>query len=74
MVEEHVRPGYWDAVYDRFHREGRLLPHGLHYLNSWPNAERGICYQLMETGDPGLFEEWTERWSDLVRFEIVPID
>ncbi|MRR09961.1 DUF3303 domain-containing protein, partial [bacterium] len=54
--------------------QGRMLPPGLNYLNSWVNRERGVCYQLMETSDAALFDAWTARWADLVEFEIVPID
>jgi hypothetical protein len=27
----------------------------------------------METDDFGLFAQWTERWNDVIDFEIVPI-
>ena len=29
--------------------------------------------RLTETGEPALFDAWTERWSDLVSFEIFPV-
>jgi hypothetical protein len=28
------------------------------------------CYQLMETDDRSLLEEWMSRWADLVEFEV----
>jgi hypothetical protein len=28
------------------------------------------CYQVMETEDRRLLEEWMENWSDLVDFEV----
>ena len=31
------------------------------------------CFQLMECDDVQLFQEWTNRWNDLVDFEIVAI-
>ncbi|WP_420005990.1 DUF3303 domain-containing protein [Arenibacterium sp. LLYu02] len=74
MVIERFKDGNGETVYDRFHREGRLLPQGLLYLNSWVSREKGICYQLMETNRPELFDQWFARWSDLVDFELVPID
>ena len=74
MMVERYKPGCFDKIYERFNVSGRMLPHGLNYLNSWVNRERNICYQLIETGDPALFDPWTEKWSDLVEFEIVPID
>ncbi len=27
----------------------------------------------MECGDPKLLEQWTERWRDLVDFEVLPV-
>lgn len=74
IVIERFKEGGWEAVYERFHREGRLLPDGLHYLNSWASRDRGICYQLMETSRPELFQIWFSRWSDLVDFDLIPID
>lgn len=61
-------------VYERFAERGRMLPEGLYYVDSWmETAGRDRCFQLMETDDPALFEQWTRRWSDLVEFEIVPV-
>lgn len=74
MVVERFKPGCVDAVYERYERNGRMLPQGLHYLNSWVSREFSICYQLMETSDFGLFNQWTRHWDDLTEFEIVPID
>jgi hypothetical protein len=74
IVIERFKAGCCDRVYQRYDTAGRMLPPGLHYLNSWVNRERSVCYQLMETGDAALFDAWTARWSDLVDFEIVPVD
>jgi Protein of unknown function (DUF3303) len=30
-------------------------------------------FQLMETADPNLFDEWVARWRDLAEFEVVPV-
>ena len=51
-----------------------MLPPGLSYVDSWIDA-RGLnrCFQLMETEDPTLFDDWIDRWNDLVAFEIVPV-
>ena len=61
-------------VYERAAERGRMLPPGLSYLDSWID-ERGLdrCFQLMETEDPSLFDEWIASWSDLAEFEIVPV-
>ena len=73
MVIEHFLAGNSKAVYDRFFAKGRLLPDGLHYVDSWLGKDDATVYQLMETQDPGLFEKWSENWSDLARFEIVEL-
>ena len=73
MVIEKYRRGA-PPVYARAAERGRLLPPGLHYRDSWVDARSlACCFQLMETDEPALFEEWTRRWSDLVAFEIVPV-
>lgn len=74
MVIERFKDGCWKAAYERYHTEGRLLPDGLNYLNSWANQEHSICYQLMETSTPELFDAWFSKWNDLVDFELVSID
>lgn len=61
-------------VYARAAERGRMLPPGLVYLDSWIDERRlDRCFQLMETEDPSLFQEWIAQWSDLVDFEVVPV-
>jgi Protein of unknown function (DUF3303) len=72
MVIEHFVEGA-RPVYERAAEKGRMLPPGLEYVDSWIEERLGRCFQLMETDDPSLFERWTGEWSDLVRFEIVPL-
>lgn len=74
MVIEYFKPGKKGEVYERFQREGRFLPEGLFYIDSWVELDGNRCFQLMETNTPILFEEWIAHWSDLVDFEIVPIE
>jgi hypothetical protein len=64
-----------ERVYERFTAHGRLLPEGLRYLDSWvvDNEALDRCYQLVETDDPTLFDQWLDQWRDLVRFEIYPV-
>lgn len=74
MVIERFKDNCVEAVYERFERKGRMLPEGLHFINSWVNREQGVCYQLMETDNAELFSTWIKSWEDLIDFEIVPID
>ena len=31
------------------------------------------CFQLMETDDPRLFEQWSRQWQDIGSFEFFPV-
>jgi hypothetical protein len=60
-------------VYERAAEQGRMLPDGLVYVDSWIDESLERCFQLMETDDPSLFNEWIAHWSDLGEFEVVPV-
>jgi len=73
MVIENFRNGDAVPVYRRFRKRGRLAPEGLTYLSSWVDHKLERCYQLMETDDRALLDEWIANWSDLVDFEVHPV-
>jgi Domain of unknown function (DUF3303) len=60
-------------VYERAAERGRMLPDGLFYVDSWIDESLERCFQLMETNDPALFDEWIANWRDLGEFEVVPV-
>ena len=60
-------------VDERAADQGRLMPDGLEYVDSWVDERLDRCFQLMRTDDPTLFDEWTAHWSDLAEFEVVPV-
>jgi len=60
-------------IYRRFHARGRLTPDGLVYVSSWIDHKLERCYQLMETHDRALLEDWMTKWWDLVDFEVYPV-
>ena len=70
MVVEHFKNNDAVAVYRRFRDSGRMTPEGVVYLSSWVDDRFERCYQLMETHDRRLLDEWIANWSDLVDFEI----
>ena len=73
MVVEHYTRGP-GPVYARAAERGRMLPAGLHYVNSWVvEGTLDTCFQLMETDDPALLDAWTDSWRDLVAFDIYPV-
>jgi len=73
MVIEHFRGGDPKPVYERFRASGRLAPEGLTYVASWVTDDLAHCYQVMETEDRALLDEWMAAWSDLVEFEVHPV-
>ena len=73
MVIEHYKNGDAVPVYRRFRDQGRMAPPGLVYVSSWVDDRLERCYQLMETDDRALLDEWMARWSDLVDFEVHPV-
>jgi Domain of unknown function (DUF3303) len=72
MVIERFKQGA-GPVYERATEQGRMLPDGLEYVDSWVDESLGRCFQLMQTEDPSTFDAWCARWSDLAEFEIVPV-
>ncbi|MEP7075067.1 MAG: DUF3303 family protein [Acidobacteriota bacterium] len=73
MIVEHFRDGDPRPVYSRFREKGRLAPDGLTYLSSWVDEKLEKCFQLMETDDRLLIDQWTDQWRDIVSFEIYPV-
>lgn len=73
MIVEHFRNGEAVPVYRRFKERGRMAPEGLIYVSSWVDENLATCYQLMETADRTLIDEWMRNWKDLVDFEVHPV-
>jgi hypothetical protein len=73
MVIEHFKNGDAKPVYRRFRDSGRLAPDGLNYISSWIDEPMHRCYQIMETNDRKLIDEWISNWSDIVQFEVFPV-
>ena len=70
MVVEQFKNKDAIAVYRRFRDSGRMAPEGLAYVSSWVDDKLERCYQLMETHDRRLLDQWMANWSDLVDFEV----
>jgi hypothetical protein len=58
LVIEHFRNGDPVPVYKRFAAQGRLMPDGLSYVSSWITDDITTCYQIMETADRPLLDQW----------------
>lgn len=73
MVIEHFKEGAAPEIYSRFREKGRMMPDGLEYVSSWISNDLKVCWQVMQTDNRALFDQWTRNWEDLMSFEIVPI-
>ena len=72
VVETFLQPEP-GPVFERFKKEGRMMPAGIEYLSSWISQEGRVCYQLMEAASLEDLRPWVEAWDDIVKFEIVPV-
>jgi hypothetical protein len=73
MVIERFKDRNPAPIYARLQEEGRALPEGLRYIDSWVEANFDRCFQLMECDNAVLFQQWVLQWRDLAEFEIVPV-
>jgi hypothetical protein len=73
LVVEHYRNGDPAPVYRRFRERGRSMPDGVRYVGSWVTRDLARCYQVMESDDRALLDQWMAHWADLVEFEVIPV-
>lgn len=73
MVIEHFKNSDPLPIYRRFRDRGRLAPDGLQYVSSWVDEKFERCFQIMETTDRKLLDQWIANWSDIVEFEVYPV-
>ena len=73
MIVEHFKNDDPVPVYRRFHECGRLAPDGLQYISSWVDERLERCFQIMETADHRLLDQWIANWSDIVEFDVFPV-
>ena len=74
MVIERFRDSDMFPIFEKVRRDGRQLPEGLEYIDSWVEVDFSRCFQLMRCDDPSLLQAWQLQWKDLgVSFETVPV-
>jgi hypothetical protein len=73
MIIEHFKNNDPAPIYRRFRDHGRMAPEGLNYVSSWVDESLTRCYQLMETSNRSLVDQWITAWSDLIDFEVHPV-
>jgi hypothetical protein len=74
MIIERFKDNDMLPIYKRVRDEGRMLPDGLTYIDSWVEPNFSRCFQLMECDDLRLLQQWTLSWRGSgATFEIVPV-
>jgi Protein of unknown function (DUF3303) len=73
MVIERFKGRDPAPIYARLREQGRAMPDGLRYVESWIEANFDRCFQVMECDDAALLQRWVLQWRDLMEFEIVPV-
>jgi hypothetical protein len=62
MVIERFRDNDMVPIYQKLRDDGRMLPEGLRYIDSWIEPNFSRCFQLLECDDLRLFQEWVLQW------------
>lgn len=74
MVIEKFKDNDMIPIYEWVRNNGRMLPDGLKYVDSWIEPNFSRCFQLMECDDPRLLQEWVLQWRGVgVTFEFYPV-
>jgi hypothetical protein len=73
MIIEHFKNRDPAPIYARLREQGRALPDGLRYVDSWIETNFDRCFQLVETDNAESLQRWIMQWRDLVEFEVVPV-
>lgn len=72
MVAEKFVVGA-QPIYERLQAQGRMLPEGLTYIDSWVTDDLTRCFQVMSCDDSALLDDRIAQWRDLAEFEIFPV-
>lgn len=73
MIIETFKNGDINPVGQRFRERGRMMPEAVVYVSSWVDLPGSRCYQVMESPNRELIDEWISHWDDLVDFEVIPV-
>lgn len=68
-----TNPEHRDAASARFAETGGLPPAGVKMLGRWHFTEGRSGFLIAESSDAVAIGKWTQAWSDLLTFRVVPI-
>ena len=62
-----------DEVINRRLTKGRMTPKGMKVLGEWSTFGGGRVFMITEHSDPKVAFQAVYPWSDLMKFEIIPV-
>jgi len=62
-----------DTAQSRFKETGGLPPEGATMLGRWHCAQGLKGFVVAEASDAEAIASWTQQWTDVLTFEIVPV-
>ncbi len=68
-----ISPGTRNDAQDRFRATGAPPPAGVTMTSRWHSAEGLKGFIIAESSDAEALARWTQAWTDLLTFEIVPV-
>lgn len=68
-----IKPGQRNDSQGRFRATGAPPPAGVTMTNRWHSAEGLKGFIIAESSDAEALARWTQSWTDLLTFEIVPV-
>jgi hypothetical protein len=71
MVTFTGEPAQFKAAVSKFLQTGAPPPEGVKMLGRWHDPF--VDWVLSETNDVAKVDEWTTQWSDLLKFNVVPV-
>lgn len=73
MLIQTWEPQQRDQIAKKRMENGRLAPDGIKVLGEWLDASGGRQIMLFEADDALSCIKWSNRWSNLGKFECFPV-
>lgn len=74
MITYEFAPGHRNTAQDRFRKTGGGPGEGVTMLGRWHGIGGHRGFVLAETSDGVALGKWMQDWTDLLTFEIVPVN
>ena len=68
-----ISPDHRTDAQNRFRATGAPPPSGVTMTGRWHSAEGLLGFIVAESSDAEALARWTQSWTDVVTFEIVPV-